>query len=252
MFALVFIVGLMLITNMLQKEERETKEKNLKIKESKSSKISDSLLYYTIAATIVGARLGHCFFYEPAYYFAHPIEILYIRDGGLASHGGAIAVLIAVWLVARKYKLPFLYMIDRVVTVVALGGCFIRLGNLFNSEIYGTPTTLPWGFLFVRNGDILPCHPTQLYEALSYLLLFIGLYSYYIHKKRKPRNGIIFGIFLIVLFGMRFLIEFVKQPQENWEANYIINMGQILSLPFILAGIAILVYAMRKPKNIRK
>ncbi|MDE6515644.1 MAG: prolipoprotein diacylglyceryl transferase, partial [Bacteroidales bacterium] len=211
-------------------------------KENQPETLIDTMLWYVVLAVVVGARLGHCLFYEPAYYLTadHWIEILYIRDGGLASHGAAIAILIAVYLVARKYKLAYWYLLDRLVIVVALGGLFIRTGNLMNSEIYGHATTLPWGFLFLRNGEVMPKHPTQIYEALSYFLLFLGLLAYYIKKDGKPKEGVLFSCFLIVCFGMRFLIEFVKENQELWEDDYVLNMGQMLSLPFIATGIVLL------------
>lgn len=228
LFAVAFLSGWYLLSRML-KMEREKPEK------------ADVLLWYVAIAVIVGARLGHCFFYEPQYYLSHPVEILKIRDGGLASHGAAVAILFALWLVARKYKTSIWYWLDRVVVTIALSGFFIRMGNLMNSEIYGHVTTLPWGFIFVRNGETLPKHPTQIYEALSYLILFVFLVLYYTKKKGKVRNGKMFGWFLIGCFGARFLIEFLKEVQESWESAYLLDMGQILSIPFILGGIAILI-----------
>ena len=219
--------------------------------------IPDTLLYYLAIATIVGARLGHCFFYEPAYYLANPIEILKIRDGGLASHGAAIGILIALYFAAKKHKTTFWYMTDRVVVFVAITGVLVRLGNLFNSEIYGHVTTLPWGFIFVQSGETLPKHPTQLYEALSYLIIFAGLLWYYIKQNYKPKDGILFGSFLILLFGARFAVESIKEVQVGFEENMMLNMGQILSLPFILAGIVILWLAIKNklpifPKSLKK
>ncbi|MEG1763165.1 MAG: prolipoprotein diacylglyceryl transferase [Bacteroidales bacterium] len=233
LFASAFIAGYLLLGRMLKKE-------------GESPLLVETLLWYVALAVIIGARLGHCLFYEPAYYLAHPIEILYIRDGGLASHGAAIAILIALFFAARKFKKNYLYILDRVVLVVALSGLFIRMGNLMNSEIYGNVTNLPWGFLFVQNGELLPKHPTQIYEALSYLGIFIGLLWYYISRQGKPTEGKMSAWFLIILFGMRFLIEYVKEPQELWEANYMLNMGQMLSIPFILVGIALLFYIRNK------
>ena len=229
LFAITFALGYLILAKMFRKENQpET--------------LIDTMLWYVVLAVVIGARLGHCLFYEPAYYLTadHWIEILYIRDGGLASHGAAIAILIAVYLVAQKYKLAYWYLLDRLVIVVALGGLFIRTGNLMNSEIYGHATTLPWGFLFLRNGEVMPKHPTQIYEALSYFLLFLGLLAYYIKKDGKPKEGVLFSCFLIVCFGMRFLIEFVKENQELWEDDYVLNMGQMLSLPFIVTGIVLL------------
>ena len=229
LFAITFALGYLILAKMFRKE-------------SQPETLIDTMLWYVVLAVVIGARLGHCLFYEPAYYLTadHWIEILYIRDGGLASHGAAIAILIAVYLVAQKYKLAYWYLLDRLVIVVALGGLFIRTGNLMNSEIYGHATTLPWGFLFLRNGEVMPKHPTQIYEALSYFLLFLGLLAYYIKKDGKPKEGVLFSCFLIVCFGMRFLIEFVKENQELWEDDYVLNMGQMLSLPFIVTGIVLL------------
>ena len=222
----------------------------------------DSLLMYIAIAAIVGARLGHCFFYEPEYYLKNPIEILKIWKGGLASHGWAIGILIALWLYYRKYKIPFLWVIDRIVIVVALGAAFIRMGNFFNSEIYGLPTDLPWGVEFVRDrlydsntGEILPTvprHPTQIYEALSYLLIFVASFTFFRKKHMVLRDGFMFSITMIALFTARFMIEFVKNDQVAFEAGMSFNMGQLLSLPFILAGIGLLIYTKRNPKYFSK
>jgi prolipoprotein diacylglyceryl transferase len=218
----------------------------------------DSLLIYIAIASIVGARLGHCFFYEPAYFLKNPLEILKIWKGGLASHGWAIGILIALWLYYRKYKIPFLWLMDRIVIVVALVAVFIRMGNFFNSEIYGLPTNLPWGVEFVRDrlydsdtGALLPTvprHPTQFYEALSYLLIFITSFVFYRKRHTDLRDGFMFGIFMIALFSARFLIEFVKNDQVAFEAGMSFNMGQMLSLPFIFAGIGLLIWTKAKPR----
>ena len=218
----------------------------------------DSLLIYIAIASIVGARLGHCFFYEPDYYLKNPSEILKIWKGGLASHGWAIGILLALWLYYRKYKIPFLWLMDRIVIVVALACVFIRMGNFFNSEIYGLPTNLPWGVEFVRDslydsttGEILPTvprHPTQLYEALSYLLIFIASFVFYRKRNMEIRDGFIFSVFMIALFGARFFIEFVKNDQVAFEAGMSFNMGQLLSLPFIVAGIGMIVWTKAKPR----
>lgn len=217
----------------------------------------DSLLVYMAVAGIAGARLGHCLFYEPEYYLKHPVEILKIWKGGLASHGWAIGILIALWLYYRKYRVPALWLMDRIVIVVALLAAFIRIGNFFNSEIYGLPTTLPWGVEFVRDrlfdsttGDLLPTvprHPTQFYEALSYLLIFIVSFAFYRKRNMEIRDGFMFGFFMMALFIARFLIEFVKNDQVAFEAGMKFNMGQLLSLPFIFAGIGILVWTKKKP-----
>jgi len=198
----------------------------------------DKLFIYTVAGAVIGARIGHCLFYNPAYYLANPWEILYIWQGGLASHGGAIGILISTYLYNKKVsKKGFIWVFDRLVIGVAVAGAMIRLGNLMNSEIYGGPTTLPWGFIFLRDGQTEPMHPTQLYEVL-YCLITFGI-TYWLHWKREAykRTGLIFGVFLIGIFFSRFLIEFVKNNQESFENEMFLNMGQILSLPFIIWGI---------------
>jgi len=213
-------------------------------------KLLDPLLYTLILGTLVGARLGHCFFYQPDYYLANPIEILYVWEGGLASHGGAIALLLAMWWFARhygrKYQFNFLWIMDRLGIATALAGFFIRMGNLMNSEIYGNETTLPWGFIFLRNGEVVPKHPTQLYEALSYLLLFVLLL--YLYRKKLPRlkEGTLFGLFLLLLFAARFFIEYIKEPQVAFEETMALNMGQLLSIPFIFAGAILLLYSIMR------
>ncbi len=205
--------------------------------------VLDKLTIYVAIGTIVGARLGHCFFYEPSYYLAHPLEILKVWHGGLASHGAAIGILLALWLFVRKEKKPFIWAIDRVVVVVALAGALIRLGNLMNSEIYGVETTLPWGFVFLRNGENAPKHPTQLYEAFAYLITFGVLMRIYWKSKGKQKPGLLFGLFLIMVFLFRFFVEFVKEDQVSFEAGMKLNMGQLLSIPFVIAGILILIWS---------
>lgn len=232
----------------------------------------DKLLIYMAVAIVAGARLGHCFFYQPEYYLDNPLEIFMIWKGGLASHGAAIGILIALWLYVRKFKLSFLWLMDRLVIVVALGGAFIRMGNLFNSEIYGGPTSLPWGFEFVRDTSrfpTVPSHPTQIYEALSYLVIFIILLLFFRKNKMKVRDGFIFGVFMILLFTARFFIEFLKEFQADFLVDWLnrnneayskkefnntpdlikplFNMGQLLSIPFIIAGVVMIVWTKIKP-----
>lgn len=209
----------------------------------------DSLTIYTAVGTVLGARLGHCLFYEPDYYLSHPLDILKIWQGGLASHGAAIGIIIAIFLFSRKQKVSMLYVLDRIVVTVALAGFLIRLGNLMNSEIYGVETNLPWGFIFERNGEIFPKHPTQLYEAFMYLLIFLMLYFIYRKSNSKPSTGLLFGLFLSTVFSARFLIEFVKEPQVEFEKTMSLNMGQLLSIPFVLAGIAFIAYSYYIKKN---
>lgn len=205
--------------------------------------ILDKLAMYMIISTVIGARLGHCLFYEPAYYLSNPIEILYIWHGGLASHGAAVGIIFALFLFSRYQKPDFWWTIDRIVIVVALAGFFIRMGNLMNSEIYGHETALPWGFVFMRDNQTIPRHPTQIYEALSYLALFFVLRWYYYKKDGLPNNGFLFGTFLIVLFSIRFVVEFLKETQVSFEKGMLFNMGQLLSIPFIIAGIVIVYLA---------
>ncbi len=219
-----------------------------------SSPLLDYLLYTLLIATIVGARLGHCIFYQPEYYFGSWqgfLEILMPWKGGLASHGGTIALFLAMWWFARKfgrkYDFDFVWILDHLAITVCFAGALIRLGNLFNSEIYGDVTDLPWGVIFDLRGETLPKHPTQLYEALSYTILGIILMSFYKFRLDKTYRGFFIGWFFIGCFGMRFLIEFIKEPQVGFENDMIqhigLNMGQLLSIPFILLGIAFLVYA---------
>lgn len=252
LFACAFLFGYIIFNRFFKKEGLSTEK-------------LDQLTLYIALGTIIGARLGHCFFYDAAYYLQHPLEILQIWRGGLASHGASIGILVALYFYVRKNKMSFLWLIDRISVVTALGGFFIRMGNLMNSEIYGHPTNLPWGFQFMRDNKIftdpntgeilgkhLPCHPTQLYEALSYLVLFFILF-YVIRKYGdKIKDGTIFGWFLIALFSARFLIEYVKFEQSDFEVNMIyqlnMNMGQLLSIPFILLGIGILLWLRKHGK----
>ncbi|MBC9798174.1 prolipoprotein diacylglyceryl transferase [Sinomicrobium weinanense] len=207
----------------------------------------DKLLTYIVIGTVVGARLGHCLFYEPLYYLQHPLEIFlpiqkidgaYTFTGyqGLASHGGGIGVFIAILLYCKKYKSRPLRILDLVAMAIPLTGTFIRLGNFMNSEIYGKPTDGNWGVVFVRD-DLIPRHPTQLYEALSYLLIFFILKALY--RNTEKQEGYLFGLFLILLFSARFTIEFFKENQVQFENQIPLNMGQILSIPFILIGMAL-------------
>ena len=212
------------------------------------------LLTYVVIATIVGARLGHVFFYEWDYYSAHPEKILKIWEGGLASHGGTIAIIIALflfsWFVTKK---PASWVFDKIVVAIALVGGLIRLGNLMNSEIYGGPTDLPWGFVFVRDGQTVAAHPTQIYEALCYFALFALLMWMYWKRNAEERPWLITGVFFIGIFLPRFLIEYVKnvQVQSEYEmiAKYGMNLGQMLSIPFILLGVFLVVWAMTHPRR---
>lgn len=230
--------------------------RNIYKKENLSLDNLDSLLIYVIVGTVLGARLGHCFFYEPDYFLKHPIEILlpiqkikgayqFVGYQGLASHGGSIGVIMAMILYCRKYKVQFLALLDKMAVAVPVTGAFIRMGNFMNSEIYGKPTNGNWGVVFQRD-DLIPRHPTQLYEAFAYIFIFVILF--YMYKLEKIRNaqGLIFGTFLTLLFTARFIIEFFKENQEAFENNMLINMGQILSIPFILIGLGLIIWKSKK------
>lgn len=213
------------------------------------------LLAWVVGATIVGARLGHVFFYEWSYYSQHPADIIKVWEGGLASHGGTIGIIIAVILFSMiTTKKNPIWTFDRLVIPIALVGGLIRLGNLMNSEIFGYATDLPWGFEFVRSREWQQlyfgqaCHPTQIYEALCYFALFGLLMWMYWKKNAEQRPGLIFGVFLVGIFLPRFLIEFIKNDQVGFEADMLLNMGQLLSIPFILLGVGFIVYAMKRPK----
>lgn len=246
-YGLFFVTGLMLAYYIVK---RIYKKENIPVENL------DKLLIYIVIGTVLGARLGHVLFYDPSYYFSHPLEIFlpiaevngsykFVGFQGLASHGGAIGVLISIIWYSKKYKTKLFWILDRVAIGTPITGAFIRLGNFMNSEIYGKPTNGNWGVVFQRD-DLIPRHPTQLYEAISYILIFMFLITIYYRAKSKEFKGSLFGIFLILLFLARFIIEFFKENQVNFEDELTLNMGQLLSIPFILAGIIILILQ-RKP-----
>lgn len=206
----------------------------------------DTLTIYMLIAAMGGARLGHVFFYEPAEFLSHPLRIFAVWEGGLASHGGAIGILIALYFFARKTKVKYLWIVDRLVIVSAITGCLIRLGNLMNSEMIGLPTTVPWAFVFTRI-DNVPRHPGQLYEAIYCLCLFLFLFWLYYKKGKTLNDGILTGLFLVILFTLRIVDEFFKINQEAFEDGLLLNMGQILSIPFVICGIVILIRSLRRP-----
>lgn len=226
-------------------------------RENRSQELLDQLSIYIFVGTLLGARLGHCLFYEFDYYKDHPLEMIlpfrYV-DGkfsltgfhGLASHGGALGILTGIYLFCRKTKTDFLWITDRLVIVIALAGAFVRIGNFFNSEIIGLPTDLPWAVVF-EQVDNIPRHPAQLYEAICYVLIFIILWNIY-HRKTSLKPGFIFGLFLIMLFGARFGLEFFKENQEAFEEGMTYNMGQLLSLPFVATGVYLLLRPHKQPK----
>lgn len=242
MFAVGFWIGFNIVARMYKHEGAPEKWLGL-------------LLLWVAAGTIVGARLGHVFFYAWDYYSEHPWKILATWEGGLASHGGAIGVILAVimYSIFTTRRSP-LWTFDRLVPAIALVGAMIRVGNLMNSEIFGYPTTLPWGFMFVRSAEWhmlyegLACHPTQLYEAFCYLTLFGLLMWMYWKKNAQCRPGLIFGTFLVGIFLPRFFIEFIKNNQADFEAGMLLNMGQLLSIPFVIAGVFFIVRAFLRPR----
>jgi len=237
-YGLMFAVGFVFGYKMVEKQFKH---------ENENLKWLENLLIYIVVGTIVGARLGHVFFYGWEYYSQHPIEILFIWQGGLASHGGGIGIFIALLIFSKKYtKRSVFWIIDRVVIPTAIVAMLIRFGNLFNSEIYGVQTSMPWGFIFERNHEIVPKHPTQIYEGLAYLLTFFVVNTMYWKTEAKSKTGLISGVFFIMVFAARFFIEYVKEDQEAFEATMSINMGQWLSIPFIFGGILLVVLAIRK------
>ncbi|HQG78631.1 MAG TPA: prolipoprotein diacylglyceryl transferase [Bacteroidales bacterium] len=217
--------------------------------ENLSQEVLDRLTVYMAIGVVAGARLGHCLFYEPSYYLSNPVEILKIWKGGLASHGAAIGILIALWLFVRKEKKDYTWIIDRIAIVVALSGFLIRMGNLMNSEIYGVETNLPWGFVFLHNGETAPKHPTQIYEGLAYLLIFFLLHRLYWRKKGEHIQGLLISLLMILVFTARFFIEFLKEDQVAFESTMKLNMGQLLSIPFVLAGAVWLCISLKQGKR---
>lgn len=244
MWAMAFIASHFIMNRVFKKEGRT--EKDL-----------DSLTLYIILGTVIGARLGHCLFYGPWFdeynssgilvnegYLSHPLNILKVYEGGLASHGGALGILVAMILYCRKTKESWLWLFDRLVIVVPLAASFIRIGNLINSEIIGTVTNVPWAFIFTQEDD-LPRHPAQLYEAIYCFFLFIFMYHLWKNKRDQYGPGFMFGIMCVLLFSERIVDEFFKENQVSFENEMLLNMGQLLSIPFILIGI----YMMIRSRN---
>ena len=213
--------------------------------EAKDESTIEPLFLYAVIGIVVGARLGHCFFYDPDYYLAHPMKIFAVWEGGLASHGGGLGVLIALYLGAKKYKVDFMWLIDRLVIPTALFGFFVRMGNFMNSEILGKPTDVPWAVVFARV-DELPRHPAQLYESFSYLIIFFVLTFVYKKYHEKLKNGFLFGLFLVLVFSVRFAVEFVKVRQADYSLGIGLTTGQLLSIPFLIAGVFFIIWSLRK------
>ena len=236
--------------------------KKVFIKEGLSVDLLDKLSTYVFIGTIVGARFGHIFFYGPYFdefnaqgqlistgYFSHPIEMIKIMNGGLASHGAGIGIMIALWYFTKKYDRTFLWLADRIAIAAALSGFLIRMGNLLNSEIYGIKTDLAWGFVFQRVGETVAKHPTQIYEGGIALIVFISLMYMYFKTKLFEKRGLAFGIFMSVIFLDRFFIEFIKEKQVDFEVNMFLDMGQILSIPLISVGVFFIIRAFKINNN---
>ncbi len=252
-YGLLFALGLIILGPWIEKKMWEY--------EKLDSKWFESLAVYVFVGTIVGARLGHVLFYDPAYYLANPAKIFVTWEGGLASHGGTIGIIIACWLYSRRVtRKSILWVLDRLAVPTGIVAAMIRLGNLTNSEIFGRPTTLPWGFRFIRSEEyrhLVPnmdmgCHPTQIYEALCYLAVFaLCMWLYWKRDAARRYSGLIVGVFLTGIFLSRFIIERIKIVQEPWELKLIesvgLNMGQLLSIPFVLAGIWLIIRAVKNP-----
>ena len=251
-YGLLFVTGLVLSLFVLG---RIFKKENI------PSQNLDRLSIYGLIGILAGARLGHCLFYEPSYFLAHPLEmflpIRILPEGGIkftgyqgmASHGGGIGLLIALYFYSRKTKHSMIDTLDLIAVVAGLGSGFIRLANLMNSEIIGKPSTLAWSFIFERV-DMIPRHPAQLYEAITYFLIFAIMMTLYRTKREQFKNGSFFGLVLILIFVARFLIEFLKEDQVGFEEGMQFNMGQLLSLPYILIGIGFLIYGINKTKRL--
>ena len=232
LFALAFFVGYFIIRQAYQREGKP--EADL-----------ETLLTYTMVGSIAGARLGHCLFYDPVYYLSNPLLILKVWEGGLASHGGAIGIFAALYLYTRRRPdQPYVWLLDRMVITVALGGLFIRFGNFFNSEILGIPTDIPWAIVFERV-DTLPRHPAQLYESLAYGIIFIGLFGLYRKLGARTPSGFLLGLFLVSAFSFRLCIEFVKEHQAAYGVDLFLSVGQFLSIPLIILGLYFLFTALK-------
>jgi prolipoprotein diacylglyceryl transferase len=241
LFALGFLIGMQIMTHIFKQENKPVAD-------------TDSLLIYMVVSTILGARIGHFLFYEPQVLLHNPLEVVLPPFAGLASHGALIGILIGLWLYCRRESSRatgqnFLWVTDRIAIVVALAGACIRFGNLMNSEIVGRPTDVSWAFVFLRNAEYakIPRHPAQLYESLSCLVLFFVLLWFWNRKKAATPPGSLLGIFLIWIFTLRFLYEYLKENQEAFENTMALNMGQILSIPAVLLGIYFLIRSSRLP-----
>ena len=214
--------------------------------EGKNEEDLETMFLYIVIGIVVGARLGHCLFYDPSYYLANPMKIFAVWEGGLASHGGGSGVILALYFFAKKFKLNYLWLLDRVAIPTALFGFFVRMGNFMNSEIVGNPSDVSWAIVFSRV-DALPRHPAQLYEAFSYLVIFIGLTLLYKFKRASLNNGTLFSLFLIGIFTVRLFVESVKVKQADYDTSFLMmTTGQALSIPFLMIGLIMLVWSLKK------
>lgn len=240
MFLIAFSIGYRIMRKIFAKEGRNEQQ-------------LEPLLYYLIAGTIIGARLGHCLFYDPSFYLSNPLKILAVWEGGLASHGGALGIILSIVIYCKRHNESFIWLTSRLTIPIALSAFFIRIGNLFNSEIVGHKTSVPWGMTFLRRTDLdlVPRHPTQVYEALAYLIVFVILLVIYRSVKAKRADFLILGYFLVTLFTSRFLIEFFKIRQESYNSGLLLNTGQLLSIPFILIGMVLLFISFKNTKHER-
>ncbi|MEQ8768856.1 MAG: prolipoprotein diacylglyceryl transferase [Planctomycetota bacterium] len=233
LFAAGFMIGFVIMTRIYRREDKPIRD-------------LDSLLITLMISTVVGARLAHCLIYEPGLYLKDPIEILKVWKGGLASHGGVVGILVGLYFFCRKRPdQPYLWLIDRLCVPAALTAALIRLGNLFNSEIVGTRSDLPWAVVFERNNEDFARHPAQMYESLSYFALFLVLVWIYRRKGASVRPGLLAGLLLTEIFAARFLIEFVKERQAEYGQDLALSVGQLLSIIPVLAGVALLIYGPR-------
>ena len=230
MFGLTFLVGILVMRWIF-------------LQEGKPERDLTTLLILMMVGTVVGTRLGHCLFYHPAHYLSHPLDLLKVWKGGLASHGGAVGIGIAMWFYTRKRpEQPFLWLMDRLSIPIAIAACFVRIGNLFNSEILGTPTTVPWAFVFTRF-DLQPRHPVQIYEAAAYAVILAVLVAVYRKWRARLPRGLMLGIMLTGIFVARFILEFYKRRTGDYGQQWSLSIGQLLSIPLILLGLASLVRA---------
>lgn len=213
--------------------------------EGKSPEKLDDLLFYVVIGVVVGARLAHCFFYEPQYYLSNPLEIFAVWKGGLASHGGGLGAILGIYLYARRHKAAFIWLVDRIVVPTALFGFFVRFANFLNSEIIGKPSDSSFAVVFERI-DLIPRHPAQLYEAVGYLSIFIVLLALFFKSKVKDYPGVLLGVFLSTVFLVRFLVEYVKMPQASYSLGIDLNTGQLLSIPFLALGIGIVAFSIAR------